>query len=158
VEISNLRLIDEPVATLIESDGFTWDLHNNADFVGLCQNIVERKVILSWQIVTMDTVPSPPADGFDLVFSDTEYLEVTPRDSEIPDFLEDRCINDISRVHPNDSMDELIHHGVPQIPDFNESGFHLLFEFRGGQRVRIGARSVQLRMHDRAKAPYDFSP
>ena len=142
MKLINFSLKDEPLAICIEVDGHVWDLHNTFAFEGLCHFTGERSVSLRWRSYRNRATPQPTVE-FEIVFAEVDYLEVTPRDSEIADFGEDFCLAGLSRVSSLDDMKELIEFGVPQVPDFPADDFHLLFEFRSGQRVRVGAARAE---------------
>lgn len=150
MKLINFRPQDEQLSFGIEADGQVWDFHDALDLEGVSQNIIERSVSLSWRPSHYGELPFP-IQSVEIVFEGVDYFEVTPRDSEIPDFGEDTCINGLSRVPLEEDTRELIAHGVPQL-DPEEQRFHLWFEFRGGQHIRIGAETAtfQIRHIDEA--------
>ena len=137
MQLINLRLREEPLSSGIEAEGHIWDFHDSLDFEGIYQKIGERSVTLSWRPGPYGALPFP-VETVEIVFTGVDYFEVTPRDSEIPDLGEDTCLSGLSRVSPEADTQELIAHGVPLLAPSDER-FHLWFEFRGGQRLRIGA-------------------
>jgi hypothetical protein len=145
MRLTNFQLRRDTLAAEIEVDGFIWDIHNSADYVGLSQDIAANQVELSWRVNPSYTTKRYPAQAFSLRFDGVDYLEVTPRDPEMPD-NEDKCLDSLSRVYATDATAELIELGVPWPPPAEDEGaFHLLFHFRGGQRVRIGCRQAEFR-------------
>lgn len=144
MKLTNFRLENEPCPRGIEVDGNVLDLHNSFCFEELHQDIAERTVTMLWRPSGYGASPLPKY-GFELVFSDVVYFEVTPRDQEIPDFGEDFCLGGVDPVPHDDDTFELLAHGVPYPPNFPDENFHLWFCFRSGQHVRIGAGSAEFR-------------
>lgn len=140
MKLVNLRLNGEPLASGIEAEGHVWDFHDSLALESTSQNVSKRSVRLSWRPGLYGELPFP-VRAVELVFTGVSYFEVTPRDAEIPDFGEDTCLSGVSRVSPEEDTHELLVRGVPLLaPEVDQ--FHLWFEFRGGQRIRIGAKSV----------------
>jgi hypothetical protein len=124
MKLNNFSLLDDMIT--IEAEGEEWDLHNAFCLDVISHFVGERSATICWKLSGY-RVPPPQAQGLEIMFHDVDYFEVTPRDSEIPDYGEDLCLNMLSRVPVLDG------------------GFHLLFEFRGGQNVRVGARMAELK-------------
>ncbi|MBC7529698.1 MAG: hypothetical protein H7308_19390 [Chthonomonadaceae bacterium] len=144
MKLINMRLKDEPPSISIEAEGHVWDIHDLYDFEGVRQNINDRTVILLWR-PSIYATPPLYARAFEIVFAEVDYFEITPRDSEIPDFGEDTCLNGLLRILPEENTSELIANGYPIETDFPEERFHLWFMFRGGQNIRIGAETAIFR-------------
>jgi hypothetical protein len=121
MDLVNFRLLD---MITIEAKAKEWDLHNAFSLDAIIQRIPERTVTLAWKLSGYGTPPSG-VERIEIVFRDVDYFEVTPRDAEIPDFGEDLCLS------------------MMQHEPLLGGGFHLQFEFRGGQNVRVGAREAK---------------
>lgn len=143
MNLINLSLIEGQLGTKIEADAVTWDLHNAYTFKSFTHNVIERTVSLEWAAYQI-----PPDTVFRILFYEVDYLEISPRDPEIPDYGEDLCLDALSRVDPKGSMKAMIEYGVPQDPEYLGDNFHLLFKFRGEQHIRIGAKSAQFRRQE----------
>ena len=135
MKLLNFSFLDEPYAVEIRAFDCIWDLHNVADFEGFCQNVKDNSLEMKWKINPNYALQKYPANSFGILFMGVEFLEVTPRDQELP-HTEDDCLASVSRV--------LIGEPLPRNPtDIGEKLFHLLFEFQSGQKIRIGAESVE---------------
>ena len=146
MKLVNFRPQNEQLSFGIEVEGHVWDFHDALDLEGIHQNIIERSVSLCWRPSHYGELPFP-VQAVEIFFVGVDYFEVTPRDGEILDFGEDTCLNGLSRVLPEDDTRELIAHGVPLL-DPEEERFHLWFEFRGGQHLRIGAEAATFQIRD----------
>ena len=117
-----------------------WDLHNIAAFDGLRQDLQQDTLELNWHIDPEFARQKYPADSFAILFRDIEFLEITPRDSEMPK-SEDICLSSVSRVLPNEKL--------ARNPDtIAGREFHLLFQFQSKLTIRVGAKSAESVLRD----------
>lgn len=140
----------------INAHGFEWDLHNHADFDGFdyATTITGSTLSLKWHIAErvikwrdagcQPGVPNYPANGFKLVFSNVDYLEVAPRDGAMPRD-EDLGVSSVSYIEASDDLKGYIDSGA--IPWCNPSeetlSYHMVFRFNGGQIIRVGAEKAE---------------
>ncbi|MDQ6631030.1 MAG: hypothetical protein M3Y82_04640 [Verrucomicrobiota bacterium] len=142
MKFKNFTIVDEPYSIEIEALGVVWDLHNVADFLSFTQDVHQNSVVMKWQINQTYALQEYPADKFELLFSDVNCLEISPRDKELP-HSEDDCVASISRVPPSQPMSSLAEHEI----DINQDEtFHLVFAFQSEQRIRIGAQMAEFRL------------
>lgn len=135
MRLLNFTFLNEPYAVEIHALDCIWDLHNVANFEGLCQDLRSSSVEMRWRINRDFALQDYPAESFGIRFNGVGYLEITPRDPEMP-HSEDECLNSVSRV--------LVGEPLPRNPEaVGDKEFHLLFEFHGGQKVRVGAETVE---------------
>lgn len=145
MHLLNFRLKGEYGTIKIDAEGETWNLHD-ALFLGLRQWFrhdergcpLGTEAELCWQAnpaVNTATV-------FSLRFHDVGYLEVTPRDSQMPPG-EDACLDSVGKVALTDDTAELLRTGYQNTEYNNAEEAHLYFRFRGGQTVRIGCRAAE---------------
>lgn len=90
MKLANFSIV-QPYATEIHAFGFLWDLHNIAAFEGFSRNLEADTVQLNWRIDLTFARRKYPARQFSILFRDVEFLEVTPRDPELPK-SEDNCL------------------------------------------------------------------
>lgn len=160
MRLSNFSLTDDGAQIALDAEGFQWNLHDYADFEGFeySTTITGSTLTLKWHlgariICWRDAgcqyeVPNYPANGFVLIFSNVDYLEITPRDAEIPKD-EDLGISSVSRVEADgNSLSESLLYNVPceeALPS------HLLFCFNGGQSIRVGAENAEFVLVDKVR-------
>ncbi len=144
MKFQNFTILDEPYAIEIEAFGIIWDLHNVADFHGFTQDIHQNTVVMNWKIDQRYALQKYPADSFELLFINVNYLEIAPRDKDLP-HSEDNCVASISRVPSVQSMSSLTAYGI-DINQVDAQTFHLLFAFQSEQRIRIGAEVAVFRL------------
>lgn len=131
---------NELIDLSIVSNDKVYDLHNDADFLGLRYNVSEKKILLIWRypsnwfmenginIYEHDYIEKhnilKVEREIKLIFDLVSYLQIIPRDSEIP-FSEDNCLANI-----------IIENG----DKFNDEKF--IFEFQSGLEIGIKAKSI----------------
>jgi hypothetical protein len=164
MHLSNFSLITDASAhgwlIALNAYGVEWDLHNYADFDGfdysttktslptltLNWHIAER--VIEWRNVlgvpNAQGIPIYPSNRFCIFFSDVDYLEVAPRDSEMPDD-EDKTISSVSCIESSEASTDYIESGAISCyqPDKETFSYHLVFRFRGGQFIRVGAKEAE---------------
>lgn len=130
----------------IKAVGLIWDLHNVMDFARVTQDISANSVEMHWQVNRAYALQEYPAELFSILFSDIEYFEIKQRDDSLP-HSEDNCLASISRIHSTESWEIIEKYGgAPPLEEITGEDFHLLFEFQGGQRIRIGAQIAEFRV------------
>jgi hypothetical protein len=101
---------------------------------------VEGTATLAWIIFPN---PHRPGDkvfgGRAFVFRDVSFLKITGRHGDLP-LSEDQTLHGISRVLPGDLRPYLM---SKQKEWTAETAFHLLFEFRGGLAIEVGAAEAE---------------
>ncbi|WP_426492393.1 hypothetical protein [Hymenobacter sp. 102] len=93
--LENFEFGDDSIS--IEWSGIYLDIHNCFDFVGLQHQVADQTVILFWQRSSESWAQSTPVGGFKLIFNQTTYFRIAPRDAEYP-LTEDTCLRDLSFV------------------------------------------------------------
>jgi len=141
--LSNFRLIPTSLIE-IEALGLLWNLHGYADFLGCDYSVQSQTVKLSWRMSASANdypeLPKYPSEWFDLLFSRVIYFEVSPRDPAMP-LEEDAQLDTVSFMAASDETSEYLHnYMIPAFdPEVNPGDYHILFRFRGGLMIRIGA-------------------
>ncbi len=135
-----------------KAEGLEWDLHDYADFEGFdySTTITGSTLTLKWHlgariIKWRDAggqygIPNYPADGFHLVFSNVDYLEIAPRDVEMPRG-EDLGISSLFCIEAGEGRLSLTVPYHARCED--EISCHLVFLFNGGQIIRVGAEKAE---------------
>jgi len=139
MNFTNLKPFEQ-LSVFVESNGYLYDLHNNADFINIIYDIKSRKLTLVWQypgdwllnrsalideelFVKKNDLQDKRLRKIALIFETVSLLEVKPRDPEIP-FSEDGCLGSINVDTENNEINEL------------------MFEFIGGMEIRIQAGPI----------------
>lgn len=124
----------------IVSNNKKYDLHSDAEFIEIDYNIIEKKIFLVWrypsnwflkfginihtEIYRDNHKILNEVREIKLIFDLVSYLQIIPRDSEIP-YTEDKCLSDII---------------VKDGDDFK--GEKIIFEFQSGMKIIIKAESI----------------
>ena len=164
MNISNFSLItDESLPgwpRVIEAFGISWDLHNDAEFDGFeYSNTITKtnsSLILKWRIAELTKQwrnvqgeARYPCGRFCIVFTDVDYLEIVPRDVEMPK-SEDIGTSSISFIDASASLAEYQY--SPLIPGYDPSKgtlpYHIEFLFNGGQIIRVGSDTAEFVLND----------
>ena len=154
--------------TTLKAFGVEWDLHNYTAFDGFDystavtdHNVLVlkwhiREAVIEWRdaqaVSTAQGIPFYPSNSFRLVFSNVNYLEVAPRDFEMPSD-EDKTLSSVSCIEADeDSKDYIASQAIP-IHDPNREGvpFHIVFRFQAGQFIRIGAETAEFVLVDKVR-------
>ncbi len=154
--------------TTLKAFGTEWDLHNYAAFDGFEYSTAVtdhsvfvlkwhiREAVIEWRdaqaVSNSQGIPFYPSNSFRLVFSNVNYLEVAPRNSEMPSD-EDKTLSSVSCIEADeDSRDYIASQAIP-IHDPNREGilFHMVFHFWGGQFLRIGAETAEFVLVDKVR-------
>ena len=133
--LENFELGDDNIS--IKWAGIYLDLHNCFDFVGLQHQVTDQTVTLFWQRSSESWAQSVPIAGFKLVFHQTAYFRVLPRDAEYL-LTADTCLRDLSFV-PQTEQDDF--ENLYFIADRNETD-DLRFSFQSEFGVKLNARTV----------------
>ncbi len=140
MKLQNFTVSKEPYPVEIRAFEHLWDLHNIADFDGFRQDFHKDTLELNWHINPEYALQKYPANSFGILFRDVDFLEITPRDAEMPK-SEDLCLSSFSRVLPGE---KLARH--PESIEGQE--FHLLFQFQSKLTIRVGAKSAEFVLRD----------
>lgn len=136
-----MKLLNFAVDSSIEliSDGLIWDLHNCGNFEGLDLLVNENSVLMKWTAAYPWSGHGNNFSGVSLLFRDLYFLEIGPRDLEMP-LTEDACVAEMFQVTPGGRGKD------PRLRELIEwtSDFHLLFRFQGHRTIEIGSRTVEL--------------
>jgi len=121
------------------SNGLIWDLHNCGKFEGLDLLVNENSVLMKWTAAYPWSGHGNNFSGVNLLFKDLCFLEISPRDDEMP-LTEDACVAEMFQVTLEDRGKD------PRLRALTEwnSDFHLFFGFWGGRTIEIGSRTVGL--------------
>ncbi|HZL13806.1 MAG TPA: hypothetical protein VFC85_06640 [Verrucomicrobiae bacterium] len=140
MKLKNFSISNEAYANEISAFEQLWDLHNIASFDGFQQDFQQDTFELNWHIDPEYASQKYPANSFAILFRDVKFLEITPRDSDMPK-LEDICLSSVSGVLPNEKL--------ARNPDTIEGQeFHLLFKFQSELTIRVGAKSAEFILRD----------
>ena len=123
-----------------------WNMHYNSDFAGFEYDVYRRTVVMHWNVSGFDftDIPSYLANKIDMVLDEVYYLEVVARDSEMPD-NEDRTLTSISYCNNNEDPIQKWDGGIPAGCLLHPgNNCHIVFNFLGGQIIRIGAHSCNV--------------
>ena len=128
----------------LQSGELFWDLHNFADFEGLELLPAYDAVMMKWTVPKRTNPwgsPENKSSGMKLYFDNLQFLQISPRDSEMP-FTEDACVSRILMVDPH------VQHAEPYMRTRanwapNDS-FRLVFEFQSGRIIEIESETVEL--------------
>jgi hypothetical protein len=105
------KLEDNSEYIEITSNGKIYELHNDSDFISFIYNLQKKEIILNWKYPSSEFYDKSifrKDDSYlkehdislnsyliSLKFSQVNYLQFTPRDTEYP-FTEDLCLDCIS--------------------------------------------------------------
>jgi hypothetical protein len=136
-----MKLLNFAIDSSIEliSNGLIWDLHNCGKFEGLDLLVNENSVLMKWTAAYPWSGHGNNFSGVNLLFKDLCFLEISPRDDEMP-LTEDGCVAEMFQVALEGRGKD------PRLRTLTEwnSDFHLFFGFRGGRTIEIGSRTVGL--------------
>jgi hypothetical protein len=136
-----MKLLNFAIDSSIEliSDGLIWDLHNCGNFEGLDLLVKENSVLMKWTAAYPWSGRGNNFSGVNLLFKDLYFLEIGPRDDEMP-LTEDTCVAEMFQVSP-EARDK-----DPRLRALNDwtSDFHLFFRFQGRRTIEIGSGTVEL--------------
>jgi hypothetical protein len=137
-----MRLVNFEIISSIEmsSDGVIWDIHNCGHFNGLELLREENAILMKW--IAGDYPWFGQAknfSGMNLLFKDLFFLEIGPRDDEMP-MTEDTCVESLLKVTPEDREKDPY---LRAVYDFS-TDFHLFFHFQSTRNVEIGSRTAHL--------------
>jgi hypothetical protein len=140
MKLQNFTISKAPYPVEIRAFEHLWDLHNVADFDGFHQDFQKDTLELNWHINPEYSLQKHPANSFAILFRDVDFLEITPRDVEMPK-SEDLCLSSFSRVLPGEKLAR-----YPESIEGQE--FHLLFQFQSKLTIRVGAKSAEFVLRD----------
>jgi hypothetical protein len=136
-----MKLLNFAIDSSIEliSNGLIWDLHNCGKVDGLDLLVNENSVLMKWTAAYPWSGHGSNFSGVNLLFKDLYFLEIGPRDDELP-LTEDNCVADLFQVAPEGRDRD------PRLRALYEwtSDFHLFFQFQGRRTIEIGSRTVEL--------------
>ena len=159
--LANFSLTDGPkIGIALHALGVEWDLHNYAEFDGFDYSTAitnDSNLTLKWHIAerviewrnshgfpNAQGVPIYPGNSFGLIFFNVNYLEVAPRDPEMPSD-EDKCLAAVSFIEADEDS-AMYREGAFTNYDpsqQNDVSYHIGFCFRGGQFIRVGAEKAE---------------
>ena len=90
MKLNNFAIPNEAYPVEVRAFEHLWDLHNIAGFDGFRQDIQNDTLELNWHIDPEYARQKYPASSFSILFREIEFLEITPRDIEMPK-SEDTC-------------------------------------------------------------------
>jgi hypothetical protein len=140
MKLNNFSIPNEAYPIEIRAFEHLWDLHNIAGFDGFRQDIQNDTFELNWHIDPEYTDQKYPNSSFAILFREIEFLEITPRDNEMPK-TEDVCLSSVSRILPNEKL-------VRNPEAIEGQKFHLLFRFQSKLTIRVGAKSAEFVLRD----------
>ncbi|HEY3330118.1 MAG TPA: hypothetical protein VGK19_08880 [Capsulimonadaceae bacterium] len=147
IRLTNFQFVFENgFAIKLENTSKIYDLHNRGLFQGFYYNTADNELQMYWWFnEDPDVITVNPGYGFELVMRGVDYLEVAPRDPEMPS-NENETLSAISYMFHDDNLADFLHNGMIPVyrPEVNPSEqFHLLFIFRGGLMIRVNAAEAE---------------
>jgi hypothetical protein len=157
MHLSNFSLTDVSAhgqQIAFKAVGLEWDLHDYADFEGFdySTTVNSSTLTLKWRIGERIIkwrdagcqygVPNYPANGFSLVFSNVDYLEILPRDVKMPRG-EDLGISMVFCIEASEDSFRELGPTLYFAPCEETGPYHLVFQFNGGQMIRVGAEKAE---------------
>jgi hypothetical protein len=121
MKLENFRLVEINNQQIIEIDyqGEIYDLHNAAELLRIDFVLKTSMLTLFWQYYFDENNIVP----FQIRFENINYLEILPRDSDMPKG-EDDCLEEIV------------------------SGENIEFKFMGGMRIVVNAENVSFEINE----------
>lgn len=128
----------------LQTANLYWEIHNYANFEGLELTPANDAVVMKWTVPKRNNpwgCYENKFSGMNLYFDDLLFLNITPRDPEMP-FTEDACVSHILKVDPNTQ------HHDPFMRTRNlwapDDSFRLVFLFQSARVIEIESKTVEL--------------
>jgi hypothetical protein len=141
-----MKLTNFEITSLIvlESDGLIWDVHNVFHFEELVLRCEDNSALMRWS-APFSGIPfgdeTRDAAGMELLFGDLKFLQIGPRDAELP-LKEDRCVASVIKVESK---------SVEPNPWFrtrkiwgDSDEFRVFFDFQSARTIEIESATVEL--------------